>query len=118
MDIIKAMNSAFSLGQTHWQQSDSESYKQNAKADETRTRFVQLRTDVEDELTQLREQNSQLRFVNNVLLDLLKHSECNICGGSGVIHNSDGELISACELCETYDEILATIKELSDDGQQ
>jgi hypothetical protein len=30
-DIHTALNRAFQLGQTYWQQADSESYKQNAK---------------------------------------------------------------------------------------
>jgi hypothetical protein len=33
--IRTALNRAFQLGQTYWQQADSESYKQNAKSDVT-----------------------------------------------------------------------------------
>ena len=40
--ITKALRRAFSLGQTHWQQADSDSYKQNAKAAETRQKFETL----------------------------------------------------------------------------
>jgi hypothetical protein len=34
-DIHTALNRAFQLGQTYWQQADSDSYKQNAKSDVT-----------------------------------------------------------------------------------
>ena len=40
--ITKALRRAFSLGQTYWQQADSDSYKQNAKSDETRQKFETL----------------------------------------------------------------------------
>ena len=40
--ITKALRRAFDLGQTYWQQADSDSYKQNAKSDETRQKFETL----------------------------------------------------------------------------
>ena len=40
--ITKALRRAFSLGQTYWQQADSDSYKQNVKSDETRQKFETL----------------------------------------------------------------------------
>ena len=40
--ITKALRRAFSLGQTYWQQADSDSYTQNAKSDETRQKFETL----------------------------------------------------------------------------
>ena len=42
-DIVsKALRKAFQLGQTYWQQADSESYKQNAKAHFTQGQFDDL----------------------------------------------------------------------------
>jgi hypothetical protein len=38
----KAMVKAWQLGQLYWQQADSESYKQNARADETQQKFDAL----------------------------------------------------------------------------
>ncbi len=38
----KALRRAWQLGQTYWQQADSESYSQNAKADVTQTKFQSL----------------------------------------------------------------------------
>lgn len=35
MELEKELNALFGLGQTYWQQADSESYKQNRKSDET-----------------------------------------------------------------------------------
>jgi hypothetical protein len=40
--ITKALRRAFSLGQTYWQQADSDSYKQNVESDETRQKFETL----------------------------------------------------------------------------
>ena len=37
-----ALRRAFSLGQTYWQQADSESYTQNAKSVFTATKFYDL----------------------------------------------------------------------------
>lgn len=38
----KALRRAYSLGQTYWQQADSESYAQNRRADETSRKFEDL----------------------------------------------------------------------------
>lgn len=40
--VSKALRRAYSLGQTYWQQADSESYSQNKKSDETRAKFDAL----------------------------------------------------------------------------
>jgi hypothetical protein len=40
--VSNALRHAYSLGQTYWQQADSESYSQNKKADETERRFATL----------------------------------------------------------------------------
>lgn len=40
--VSKAMRRAWSLGQTYWQQADSESWSQNKKADETQYKFIAL----------------------------------------------------------------------------
>ena len=40
--VSKALRRAYSLGQTYWQQADSESYSQNKKADDTERRFAAL----------------------------------------------------------------------------
>ena len=36
------MRLSFSLGQTYWQQADSDFYSQNKKADETYNKFISL----------------------------------------------------------------------------
>lgn len=40
--VTKAMRKSFQLGQTYWQQADSESYSQNAKSDVTYQKFLEL----------------------------------------------------------------------------
>ena len=39
----EAITQAFNLGQTYWQQADSDSYSQNAKSDVTRQKLIDLR---------------------------------------------------------------------------
>jgi hypothetical protein len=51
-----AIRKAFQLGQTYWQQADSESYKQNAKADATRDRYLTLLDDTRAVLAAAQEQ--------------------------------------------------------------
>lgn len=41
-EVGRALRRAYSLGQTHWQQADSESWKQNRKAAETQDNFNAL----------------------------------------------------------------------------
>ena len=41
-DVPDQLRRAFNLGQTYWQQADSESYSQNKKADVTRAAFNAL----------------------------------------------------------------------------
>ncbi len=38
-ELSKMLSRAFSLGQTYWQQADSESYSQNRKSDATLEKF-------------------------------------------------------------------------------
>ena len=40
--VSKALHRAWQLGQTYWQQADSESWKQNAKSGDTQDRFMEL----------------------------------------------------------------------------
>jgi hypothetical protein len=42
VELRAALRRAFSLGQTYWQQADSESYHQNAKSDDTLAAFNTL----------------------------------------------------------------------------
>jgi hypothetical protein len=41
-DLRKALRRAFSLGQTYWQQADSEYASQHRRADETQAKFMAL----------------------------------------------------------------------------
>lgn len=43
--VGKALNRAWNLGQTYWQQADSDSYKQNKRADATKGMYEELRTE-------------------------------------------------------------------------
>lgn len=54
LDVVsKALCKAWQLGQTYWQQADSESYRQNTKAHETEARFVDLIEDTRATLEEL-----------------------------------------------------------------
>lgn len=44
--LSKALRRAYSLGQTYWQQADSDSYAQNRRSDETQRKFDALLDDV------------------------------------------------------------------------
>lgn len=50
--VSKAMRKAFQLGQTYWAQADSESWKQNKKADETMSRFHDLVDEVRNHIAE------------------------------------------------------------------
>ena len=49
--LEKFMRQAFNLGQTYWQQADSESYAQNRKSFETANRFGELIDQAKAELS-------------------------------------------------------------------
>ena len=46
--VSKAMRRAWQLGQTYWQQADSESWSQNKKSDETQAKFDRLVDETRD----------------------------------------------------------------------
>ena len=48
--LAKALRRAYHLGQTYWQQADSESYAQNRRADETQRKFEVLASETRDAL--------------------------------------------------------------------
>ena len=48
--VSKALRRAWQLGQTYWQQADSESYSQNAKADGTQAKFQALVDEIRAEV--------------------------------------------------------------------
>ncbi|WP_273704135.1 hypothetical protein, partial [Candidatus Accumulibacter vicinus] len=48
--LAKALRRAYHLGQTYWQQADSESYAQNRRADETQRKFEALASETRDAL--------------------------------------------------------------------
>lgn len=48
--LAKALRRAYHLGQTYWQQADSESYEQNRRADETQRKFEALASETRDAL--------------------------------------------------------------------
>lgn len=50
--LAKALRRAYLLGQTYWQQADSESYAQNRRADETQRKFEALMDEVQSALKQ------------------------------------------------------------------
>ena len=40
--VRKALRRSWQLGQTYWQQADSDSYKQNARSEQTQAMFMDL----------------------------------------------------------------------------
>ena len=48
--LSKALRRAYSLGQTYWQQADSDSYAQNRRSDETQRKFDALVDETRDAL--------------------------------------------------------------------
>jgi hypothetical protein len=50
--VSKALRRAWQLGQTYWQQADSESYSQNRKSDETQSKFETLIEETRSALSQ------------------------------------------------------------------
>ena len=59
--VLNALNRAYQLGQTYWQQADSESYSQNAKSDVTAEKFRQLRDETRISVCGLEVENFALR---------------------------------------------------------
>ena len=59
--VLNALNRAYQLGQTYWQQADSESYSQNAKSDVTAEKFRQLRDETRISVCGLEVENFTLR---------------------------------------------------------
>jgi hypothetical protein len=46
--VAAALRRAYSLGQTYWQQADSDSYAQNRRSEETRQKFERLVAETRD----------------------------------------------------------------------
>lgn len=66
--IIKALKTAYQLGQTYWQQADSESYIQHKKSDITHQKFNDLLLSTTEELQtklkELQQENENVRLAN------------------------------------------------------
>jgi len=60
MNIKEILNKAFNLGQTYWQQADSEYVSQNKKADLTLSKFQELSLAVEIDVNQVKLQMDAL----------------------------------------------------------
>ena len=50
--VSKALRRAWQLGQTYWQQADSDSYKQNARSEQTKAMFMDLVLETRATMTQ------------------------------------------------------------------
>ena len=69
--VLNALNRAYQLGQTYWQQADSESYSQNAKSDVTAEKFRQLRDETRISVCGLEVENFALRSGTGHLGELI-----------------------------------------------
>ena len=69
--VLNALNRAYQLGQTYWQQADSESYIQNAKSDVTAEKFRQLRDETRISVCGLEVENFALRSGTGHLGELI-----------------------------------------------
>lgn len=69
--VLNALNRAYQLGQTYWQQADSESYSQNAKSDVTAEKFRQLRDETRISVCGLEVENFTLRSGTGHLGELI-----------------------------------------------
>jgi hypothetical protein len=80
--VIKALHRAYILGQTYWQQADSESYRQNKKADETKQCFATL---VEETRALVLAKDS----VRGPLSDVLELLPCPFCDSDDIHYAID-----------------------------
>lgn len=87
--IEAALRRAYSLGQTYWQQADSDSYKQNKKSDETAAKFITLLAETRAIAARLQRDN----YVND-LHDTLDQ----IAAALGVAGRDADALIAAARL--------------------
>ncbi len=69
--VLNALNRAYQLGQTYWQQADSESYSQNAKSDVTAEKFRKLRDETRISVFGLEVENFALRSGTGHLGELI-----------------------------------------------
>ena len=69
--VLNALNRAYQLGQTYWQQADSESYSQNAKSDVTAEKFLKLRDETRISVCGLEVENFALRSGTGHLGELI-----------------------------------------------
>ncbi len=72
MDITEIMNQAFNLGQTYWQQADSEYTSQQKKSDATLMKFEELSTSVRIDIHQAKLQMDELKRQRDALLEALE----------------------------------------------
>jgi hypothetical protein len=72
MNIKEILNKTFNLGQTYWQQADSEYLSQNKKADSTLSKFQELSLAVEIDVNQAKIQMDYLELQRNALLEALE----------------------------------------------
>lgn len=78
MDIKEILNKAFSLGQTYWQQADSEYVSQHKKADLTLDKFNELSLAVEMDITSAKFQMDEIEKQRKHLLDALNAAKSKI----------------------------------------
>lgn len=71
--VCKALRRAWQLGQTYWQQADSESFAQNKKAETTRAAFVAL---LDDTRAALAAAPAPAEQPNTAYLELPERAEC------------------------------------------
>ena len=72
MDIKEILNKAFNLGQTYWQQADSEHASQHRKADLTLNKFNELSLAVEMDITIAKFQMDEIEKQRKNLLEELE----------------------------------------------
>jgi len=72
MDIKEILNKAFSLGQTYWQQADSEHASQHRKADLTLDKFNEFSLAVEMDIAMTKFKIDDIENQRNDLLEALE----------------------------------------------